>query len=87
LQGRSSATPIFETGIKVIDILSPLPQGEKSAMFRADGVGKTVVVMELIEAILVDRPTYMGERRCTSPDLFSKRRRCVPGRPGRTVVD
>ena len=29
-------------------------------MFRADGVGKTVVVMELIEAILVDRPTYMG---------------------------
>jgi F0F1-type ATP synthase beta subunit len=60
LQGRSSATPIFETGIKVIDLLSPLPQGEKSAMFRADGVGKTVVVMELIEAILVDRPTYMG---------------------------
>src|SRR3974377_543688 len=55
LQGRSSATAIFQTGIKVIDLLSPLPRGEKSAMFRADGVGKTVVRQhEVIGSINVD---------------------------------
>jgi len=52
LRERSSATAIFETGIKVIDLLSPLPQGGKTAMFGGAGVGKTVVVMELIHAMV-----------------------------------
>src|SRR6516164_1382220 len=45
LADRSPSTAIFETGIKVIDLLAPLAQGGKAAMFGGAGVGKTVVVM------------------------------------------
>jgi F-type H+/Na+-transporting ATPase subunit beta len=57
LGDRSPATAIFETGIKVIDLLAPLPQGGKAAMFGGAGVGKTVVVMELIHAMV---KSYQG---------------------------
>jgi len=57
LRDRSPATTIFETGIKVIDLLTPLPQGGKAAMFGGAGVGKTVVVMELIHAMV---KSYQG---------------------------
>jgi len=43
---------VFETGIKVIDLLAPLAQGGKAAMFGGAGVGKTVLVMELIHAMV-----------------------------------
>ncbi len=47
--GRQSvSTEIFETGIKVIDILSPLELGGKSGLFGGAGVGKTVLIMEMI---------------------------------------
>ena len=49
---QSGATEIFETGIKVIDLLAPLAQGGKAAMFGGAGVGKTVLVMELIHAMV-----------------------------------
>jgi F-type H+-transporting ATPase subunit beta len=52
LAERSPATTIFETGIKVIDLLAPLPQGGKAAMFGGAGVGKTVVIMEMIHAMI-----------------------------------
>ncbi|MEO6215069.1 MAG: F0F1 ATP synthase subunit beta, partial [Sphingomonas sp.] len=52
LDQESSATEIFETGIKVIDLLAPLAQGGKAAMFGGAGVGKTVLVMELIHAMV-----------------------------------
>jgi len=45
-QGRASE--VFWTGIKVIDLLAPLAQGGKAAMFGGAGVGKTVLIMELI---------------------------------------
>ncbi len=45
-QGR--AAEVFWTGIKVIDLLAPLAQGGKAAMFGGAGVGKTVLIMELI---------------------------------------
>ena len=45
LSDRSPATAIFQTGIKIIDLLAPLPQGGKAAMFGGAGVGKTVVIM------------------------------------------
>ncbi|HET9018897.1 MAG TPA: F0F1 ATP synthase subunit beta [Acetobacteraceae bacterium] len=51
LATHSAAQTIFETGIKVIDLLMPLPQGGKAAMFGGAGVGKTVLVMELIHAM------------------------------------
>jgi DDE family transposase/ATP synthase alpha/beta subunit-like protein len=57
LGDRSPATAIFETGIKVIDLLAPLAQGGKAAMFGGAGVGKTVVVMELIHAMV---QSYQG---------------------------
>ena len=48
---QSGATELFSTGIKVIDLLAPLAHGGKAAMFGGAGVGKTVVVMELIHAM------------------------------------
>ena len=52
LDQQSAATAMFETGIKVLDLLSPLAQGGKAAMFGGAGVGKTVLVMELINAMV-----------------------------------
>lgn len=52
LELQSAATTVFETGIKVLDLLSPLAQGGKAAMFGGAGVGKTVLVMELINAMV-----------------------------------
>ncbi|MFM0136287.1 F0F1 ATP synthase subunit beta [Caballeronia grimmiae] len=57
LSSQGAATGIFATGIKVIDLLTPLAQGGKAAMFGGAGVGKTVLVMELIHA-MVER--YQG---------------------------
>ncbi len=52
LADETSASQVFETGIKVIDLLAPLAQGGKAAMFGGAGVGKTVLVMELIHAMV-----------------------------------
>src|SRR3984957_10336401 len=52
LEDESSATEVLEAGIKVIDLLAPLAQGGKAAMFGGSGVGKTVLVMELIHAMV-----------------------------------
>ena len=49
---QTGATKLFATGIKVIDLLAPLAQGGKAAMFGGAGVGKTVLVMELIHAMV-----------------------------------
>ena len=52
LASQSGTTDIFSTGIKVIDLLTPLAHGGKAAMFGGAGVGKTVLVMELIHAMV-----------------------------------
>lgn len=52
LSAQSAATEIFESGIKIIDLLTPLARGGKAAMFGGAGVGKTVLVMELIHAMI-----------------------------------
>ncbi len=52
LSAQDAATAIFATGIKVIDLLAPLARGGKAAMFGGAGVGKTVLVMELIHAMV-----------------------------------
>jgi F-type H+-transporting ATPase subunit beta len=57
LAQRKAASEVFETGIKVIDLLAPLALGSKAAMFGGAGVGKTVLVMELIH-VMADR--YKG---------------------------
>ena len=77
---RSAATAIFETGIKVIDLLAPLPQGGKAAMFGGAGVGKTVVVMELIHAMVksyqgISVFAGVGERSREGHELLAEMRR------------
>lgn len=77
---RSPATAIFETGIKVIDLLAPLPQGGKAAMFGGAGVGKTVVVMELIHAMVesyqgISVFAGVGERSREGHELLAEIRR------------
>ena len=52
LDKQTSTSAVFETGIKVIDLLAPLARGGKAAMFGGAGVGKTVLVMELIHAVV-----------------------------------
>jgi F-type H+-transporting ATPase subunit beta len=52
LKAQTGATEMFATGIKVIDLLTPMAQGGKAAMFGGAGVGKTVLVMELIRAMV-----------------------------------
>ncbi|HEY0180981.1 MAG TPA: F0F1 ATP synthase subunit beta [Dokdonella sp.] len=52
LAAQKGTTERFATGIKVVDLLTPLVQGGKAAMFGGAGVGKTVLVMELIEAMV-----------------------------------
>ena len=80
LADRSPATAIFETGIKVIDLLAPLPQGGKAAMFGGAGVGKTVVVMELIHAMVTSYQGIsvfagVGERSREGHELLMEMRR------------
>ncbi len=48
LDSREAGTEIFETGIKVIDVLAPLERGGKAGLFGGAGVGKTVLIMEMI---------------------------------------
>jgi F-type H+-transporting ATPase subunit beta len=57
LASQSKVSDLFTTGIKVLDLLAPLAQGGKAAMFGGAGVGKTVLVMELIHAMVT---SYQG---------------------------
>lgn len=79
LEAQSAATQMFETGIKVIDLLTPLAQGGKAAMFGGAGVGKTVLVMELINAMVaryegVSVFAGIGERSREGHELLSDMR-------------
>ncbi|MBS7706657.1 F0F1 ATP synthase subunit beta [Chelatococcus asaccharovorans] len=57
LSEQKGTSSLFSTGIKVLDLLTPLAQGGKAAMFGGAGVGKTVLVMELIHAMVA---SYQG---------------------------
>ncbi|RMF15528.1 MAG: F0F1 ATP synthase subunit beta [Candidatus Dadabacteria bacterium] len=65
----------FETGIKVIDLLAPYPKGGKVGLFGGAGVGKTVLIMELINNVAQQHGGYsvfagVGERTREGNDLF-----------------
>jgi F-type H+-transporting ATPase subunit beta len=80
LAARSPATTVFETGIKVIDLLTPLAHGGKAAMFGGAGVGKTVLVMELIHAMVASYRGLsvfagIGERSREGHELLQDMRR------------
>ena len=80
---------MFETGIKVLDLLMPLAQGGKAAMFGGAGVGKTVLVMELIHAMVGAVPGHFGlcgyrravARRPRTADRHARLRRARAHRP------
>lgn len=66
---------IFETGIKVIDLLAPYPKGGKVGLFGGAGVGKSVIVMELIRNIAMHHGGFsvfcgVGERTREGNDLW-----------------
>ncbi|MFZ1948262.1 MAG: F0F1 ATP synthase subunit beta [bacterium] len=66
---------VFETGIKVIDLLAPFPRGGKIGLFGGAGVGKTVIVMELIRNIASEHGGIsvfggVGERTREGNDLY-----------------
>src|SRR2546429_7918258 len=50
-EGQSTKVQMFETGIKVVDLLEPDTKGGKTGLFGGAGVGKTVIIMELINNI------------------------------------
>jgi F-type H+-transporting ATPase subunit beta len=68
------ATDILETGIKVIDLLAPYPRGGKIGLFGGAGVGKTVLIMELIRHMAHERGfsvfTGVGERTREGTALY-----------------
>ena len=75
LTNQGEANEIFETGIKVVDLLAPYVKGGKIGLFGGAGVGKTVIVMELIHAIATQHGGYsvfcgVGERTREGNDLW-----------------
>ena len=74
---QSTATEILETGIKVIDLIEPYSLGGKVGLFGGAGVGKTVLIMELIHNIATEHGGYsvfagVGERTREGNDLWSE---------------
>jgi len=74
-QSLSTKTEIFETGIKVVDLLAPYAKGGKTGLFGGAGVGKTVVIMELINNVAQQHGGYsvfcgVGERTREGNDLW-----------------
>ena len=72
---QNPATQIFETGIKVIDLLAPYARGGKTGLFGGAGVGKTVLIMELIRNIATEHGGYsvfagVGERSREGNELI-----------------
>ncbi len=75
LARQHPATTLLETGIKVIDLLAPYPKGGKIGLFGGAGVGKTVLIMELIHNVAVNHGGYsvftgVGERSREGNELL-----------------
>jgi F-type H+-transporting ATPase subunit beta len=75
LEEQDTKTSMLETGIKVIDLLEPYPKGGKVGLFGGAGVGKTVIVMEMIRNIATEHGGYsvfcgVGERTREGNDLW-----------------
>ncbi|MCK4525122.1 MAG: F0F1 ATP synthase subunit beta, partial [Candidatus Andersenbacteria bacterium] len=72
---QSTKTEVFETGIKVIDLIAPFVKGGKVGLFGGAGVGKTVLIQELIRNIAKEHGGYsvfagVGERTREGNDLY-----------------
>ncbi len=74
-EDQSTKSEIFETGIKVVDLLAPYAKGGKVGLFGGAGVGKTVIIMELIHNVAFKHSGYsvfagVGERTREGNDLY-----------------
>jgi F-type H+/Na+-transporting ATPase subunit beta len=74
---QSTTAEVFETGIKVIDLLAPFVKGGKVGLFGGAGVGKTVLIQELIRNIAAEHGGYsvfagVGERTREGNDLYEE---------------
>ena len=74
---QSTKTEVLETGIKVIDLIAPITKGGKVGLFGGAGVGKTVVITELIRNIAREHGGYsvfagVGERTREGNDLYNE---------------
>ena len=72
---QSTKTEMFETGVKVVDLLAPYAKGGKVGLFGGAGVGKTVIIMELIHNVAYKHSGYsvfagVGERTREGNDLY-----------------
>jgi len=88
----STRTEIFETGIKVIDLLTPFVRGGKAGLFGGAGLGKTVILTELIARIASAHGGYsvfagVGERTREGNDLWLEMQEAKIGNTGRHVID
>jgi F-type H+-transporting ATPase subunit beta len=75
LEEQDTSTEILETGIKVVDLIEPYSKGGKTGLFGGAGVGKTVLIMELIRNIATEHGGYsvfggVGERTREGNDLW-----------------
>lgn len=80
LEEQETSWQIFETGIKVVDLLVPFPKGGKIGLFGGAGVGKTVIIMELIRNIAQKHKGFsvfsgIGERTREGNDLWLEMKR------------
>jgi len=76
-EAQSTKAEIFETGIKVVDLLAPYAKGGKVGLFGGAGVGKTVIIMELINNVAMKHSGYsvfagVGERTREGNDLYNE---------------
>ncbi len=74
---QSTKAEVFETGIKVVDLLAPYSKGGKVGLFGGAGVGKTVIIMELINNVAMKHSGYsvfagVGERTREGNDLYEE---------------
>ena len=88
----SAKTEHFETGIKVMDLLCPLVRGGKAGLFGGAGVGKTVIIQELIARLARFHSGYscfagVGERTREGNDLWLEMQEAEIGDTGKSVID
>ena len=88
----SAKTELFETGIKVIDLLTPIVRGGKAGLFGGAGLGKTVILTELIARIARQHGGFsvfagVGERTREGNDLWLEMQETKIGNTGRSVID
>jgi len=92
LQEQNTSLEVFETGLKVVDLVEPYLKGGKTGLFGGAGVGKTVIIMELINNVAMKHGgvsvfSGVGERTREGNDLwleFTESKVIVPGDPSKS---